>query len=81
MKKKIENKKNELLAIFFENIIAELKKINRFVVFGPGPIKKKFEKEILKIPELLAKFKGIHTVDKLTKNQKVAWVKAFFKTN
>jgi stalled ribosome rescue protein Dom34 len=81
LEKKQRNKREEQISTFFKTIIKELNFYDEFVVFGPSKMKNLFEKEVFLNPKLVSKFKGIHTSDKLTKNQKVAWVKDYFKAN
>lgn len=81
LEKKQRNKREEQIALFFKTVLKELIAYDEFVVFGPSKMKILLEKEFFLNPKLISKFKGIHTSDKLTKNQKVAWVLFFFKTN
>jgi len=81
LEKKRRNKRSEQISTFFKAIIKELILYDEFVVFGPSKMKNLLEKEIFLSPKLLPKFKGIYTSDKLTKNQKVAWVLDYFKAN
>ncbi|MCF6180723.1 hypothetical protein [Lutibacter sp.] len=81
LEKKRRNRRDEQISTFFKNILKELTLYDKFVVFGPSKMKNLLEKEIFLSPKLLPKFKGIHTSDKLTKNQKVAWVLDYFKAN
>ncbi len=81
LEKKRRNRRDEQISTFFKNILKELTLYDKFVVFGPSKMKNLLEKEIFLSPKLLPKFKGIYTSDKLTKNQKVAWVLDYFKAN
>jgi len=79
--KKRRSKRVEQITLFLKKIIKELNSYDKFVIFGPSKMKKLLEKEIFLIPNLGSKLEGIHTSDRLTKNQKVAWVLDYFKTN
>ncbi|HHB51605.1 MAG TPA: hypothetical protein ENK75_00960 [Saprospiraceae bacterium] len=78
--KKRRNKREEQTTLFIKTIIQELDTFDKFVIFGPSKMKHKFEKEIFLIPNLVSKLEGIYNADRLTKNQKVAWVNDYFKT-
>jgi hypothetical protein len=78
--KKRRNKREEQTTLFIKTIIQELDTFDKFVIFGPSKMKNKLEKEIFLIPNLVSKLEGIYNADRLTKNQKVAWVNDYFKT-
>ena len=49
------------------------------MLFGPAQTKNKLEKLILINPNLSSKLKGVQVSDSMTKNQKIAYVKNYFK--
>lgn len=81
LEKKRRNRREEQISVFFKLLQKELEQYDKFVVFGPSKMKTQLEKSIFLNPKLTPKFKGTYTSDKLTKNQKVAWVTDYFKVN
>jgi len=60
-------------------VAKELSKAEEIFLFGPAQMKIKLEKLILDIPELALKLKDTRTSEKMTHNQKLAYVKAYYK--
>ena len=76
--KYLEREKHQL-KLYFDRIIAEINTSEALVIFGPGDVNEKFNKEIQANHKALAdKVKGVISVNYLTENQIVAWVKDFF---
>ena len=57
----------------------ELSKADEIFLFGPAQMKLKLEKFISGIPELAVKMKETRTAENMTHNQKLAYVKDFYK--
>lgn len=76
-----ENKRIEQTNLFLKTILKELYSFEKIVIFGPSKMKNLLEKEVLSDSKLIPKLEGIYNCDRLTENQKVAWVKNYFKVN
>lgn len=74
-----ENKINELTTKFLNVIIKKLNDIDELLIFGPAQTKSKLEKLIQKIPDLNSKLKDVQTSKNMSENQKIAYVKSYFK--
>lgn len=72
-------KLEEQTKMFLKHLIEELKNYESFVIFGPASMKIKLEKELQKHKDLASKIDGVTTSDSMTQNQKVAWVREFYK--
>jgi hypothetical protein len=48
------------------------------MLFGPAQTKSKLEKMILGSPEIVAKLTEVRASEKMTDNQKIAYVKEFY---
>lgn len=73
--KRIEDLTNRYL----NKIIEEINNVDEIMLFGPAQTKNKLEKLILINPNLSSKLKGVQVSDSMTKNQKIAYVKNYFK--
>jgi hypothetical protein len=74
-----ENKINDLTNRYLNNILDQLKKVDEVLLFGPAQTKIKLEKLILNDKSLSSKLKSVQTANNMTENQKVAFVKKYFK--
>ena len=74
-----ENRINELTTRYLSNIVDQLMKADEILIFGPAQIKTKLEKLIQKNHVLAAKLKSVQNANNMTDNQKVAYVKEYFK--
>ncbi len=74
-----ENRINELTTRYLSNIVDQLMKANEILIFGPAQIKTKLEKLIQKNHVLATKLKSVQNANNMTDNQKVAYVKEYFK--
>jgi hypothetical protein len=63
---------------FYQEIIAKVGKADNIYIFGPGEAKLELAKEIKKIKGQHDRIAAVETSDKLSENQIVAKVKAFF---
>ncbi len=73
--KRVEDLTNRYL----NKIIQELNNVDEIMIFGPAQTKIKLEKLIQSNPNLLSKLKDVQVSDNMTENQKVAYVKKYFK--
>ncbi len=64
---------------YLNKIIQELNNVDEIMIFGPAQTKIKLEKLIQSNPNLLSKLKDVQVSDNMTENQKVAYVKKYFK--
>lgn len=64
---------------YLNKIIQELNNVDEIMIFGPAQTKIKLEKLIQGNPNLLSKLKDVQVSDNMTENQKVAYVKKYFK--
>ena len=74
-KLRIEDQTNRYL----NEIFTEINEAEEIMIFGPAQTKTKLEKLILKKPKLVSKLKDVFNSDQMTENQKVAYVKKYFK--
>ena len=67
---------------FFKSIIPEINESDALVIYGPAETYLKFRKELHEnYNNINAKVKGAYKANSMTKNQTIALVKDFFKTN
>jgi hypothetical protein len=76
-----ENKLKEDTQKYLLRVIKELSSADEILIFGPAQMKFKLEKLIASIPELAVKHKDTRTSENMTHNQKMAYVKDFYKNN
>jgi len=79
--KKKENRKIHEVQNYFRKVVNEIKDTDEVVLFGPAEMKTELEKFILNKSLQAPIIKRVETTDSMTKNQMVAWVKKFYKTN
>jgi len=75
-----DNRVKEYTHKYLLRILRELSKADEILLFGPAQMKLKLEKLILDVPELAVKLKETKTSENMTHNQKLAYVKDFYKT-
>jgi hypothetical protein len=78
--KGIKNRIEEFTHRYLISILKELKSADEIMVFGPAQTKGKLQKVILNDPEVAAKLKAVQVSENMTHNQKIAFVKDFYKT-
>ena len=79
--KLLEREKHQLKE-YFKNIIREINDSDALVIYGPAETYLKFRKELQENHNTLnASVKGMYKADSMTKNQTIALIKDFFKTN
>ncbi|MGA9270602.1 MAG: hypothetical protein WBV45_08275 [Lutimonas sp.] len=66
---------------YLNKVRDELRSADQIMVFGPAQTKKRLEKLMFEDPNLVQKLKEIKASDNMTDNQKIAYVKAYFKEN
>ena len=73
----LDNKYTEQLNRFYDKVIAQLRKAQAILIFGPGEAKRELEKRIAheKVNVLIV---GIETADKLTDRQIATKVRKYF---
>jgi len=76
-----DNRVKEYTQKYMLRIVKELSKADEIFLFGPAQMKLKLEKLISGIPELAIKMKDTKTAENMTHNQKLAYVKDFYKNN
>jgi hypothetical protein len=60
-------------------VINELQSADQIMVFGPAQTKKRLEKMMFEDQNLVQKLKETKVSDNMTDNQKIAYVKNYFK--
>lgn len=74
---KLKNVKNQ----FFKDILEWIKDVDEFVLFGPSLIKKEFESQMCKYPQIHSRLLSVEAADIMTDHQMVRWVENYFKTS
>ncbi|MCD6544026.1 MAG: hypothetical protein J7K34_05910 [Flavobacteriaceae bacterium] len=74
-----KNKIDKLTKSYLKNVIDSIKKADKILIFGPAQIKIKLGNLIHDDPNLSIKLDEIQNADQMTANQKVAYVKTYFK--
>jgi len=72
---KLKNVKQQ----FFKNILQGIKDVDELVLFGPSLIKKEFESQISKHPQIHSRLLSVEAADIMTDNQMVQWVENYFR--
>ena len=65
---------------YYEQVVAALNDVDQVFVMGPGEAKIEFEKTIKKHKAMQKRLLKVETADKMTKNQMVARVRKFYKS-
>jgi hypothetical protein len=65
---------------YYQQVVAALKNADSIFIMGPGKAKIELEKVIKKNKSMQKRILSIETVDKMTKNQMVAYVRKFYQT-
>ena len=63
---------------YVKNIINEIKKVDKVVLFGPAEMKIQLEKAVLRDNLVRDKLISVEPADNMTENQLVAWVKGYY---
>ncbi|NTV06886.1 MAG: hypothetical protein HGA59_10365 [Chlorobiaceae bacterium] len=72
-----ERRKHQYHA-FYQKVIDLLSDSSKIALFGPGEAKIELSKAIEKVTELQKKVKAVEACERMTENQLIAKVKAFF---
>lgn len=65
---------------YYQQVISLLKDADSILIMGPGQAKVEFEKAIKKNKNLQKRVLKVETADKMTKNQMIAYVRKFYKS-
>ena len=76
--KKYEDRHDQHLDQYYDEVISELGQPEALVIFGPGEAKLQLKERLSRSKELFERIVGIETTDKLTDQQIVAKVKEHF---
>jgi stalled ribosome rescue protein Dom34 len=68
------------LGKYYARVIQMLKKADSILIMGPGEAKLELERALEKHKGLREKLQKIETVDKMTENQMIAYVRKFYKS-
>ena len=68
------------LTKFYKQIVASLQDVNSIFIMGPGEAKIEFEKILKRHKAMQKRLVKVETADKMTKNQMIARVKKFYKS-
>ncbi len=75
--RRLLERKNQQLKKYFQEVIDRVPASSELLIMGPGEVKTGFQQEILRLNSPV-EIKEVMTADKMTQNQLVAKVKAFF---
>jgi stalled ribosome rescue protein Dom34 len=73
-------KYREDLRAYYKDVLEIIKEAEAIFIFGPGMAKENLKKALTESGEPVAKIVGLEPADKMTENQIVAKVKAFFRS-
>ena len=74
-----KNRIEEYTNRYLNRVVEELKSADQIMVFGPAQTKKRLEKLLFEDAGLTQKLREIKVSDNMTDNQKIAYVKDYFK--
>ena len=73
-----QNRIEEYTNRYLARVMREIGNADEIMLFGPAQTKSKLEKMILGSPEIAAKLTEVRASEKMTDNQKIAYVKEFY---
>jgi len=73
-----QNRIEEYTNRYLARVMKEIGNADEIMLFGPAQTKSKLEKMILGSPEMAAKLTEVRASEKMTDNQKIAYVKEFY---
>lgn len=79
--KGVKNRIQEYTQRYLQSILKELKNADSIMLFGPAQTKGKLEKVILNDPDVALKLEDVKVSKKMTHNQKIAYVKDYYKVS
>ncbi|HSO12375.1 MAG TPA: hypothetical protein VLT51_08365 [Anaerolineales bacterium] len=65
---------------YYQQVIASIKDVNSIFIMGPGEAKVEFEKILKRQKAMQKRLLKVETADKMTKNQMIAHVRKFYKS-
>ncbi len=74
-----KNKIDNQTVKYLDTIIEALKNIDSFIIFGPAEAKIKLKNQLQNYPKIATGLKEVLTEENITENQKIAFVKNYFK--
>lgn len=74
-----KNRIEEYTGRYLNKVLKELVSADQIMIFGPAQTKKKLEKLMLEDPDMNVKLKETRVSDSMTDNQKMAYVREYFK--
>jgi stalled ribosome rescue protein Dom34 len=69
-----------MLTKFYKQVVAALKDVNSIFIMGPGEAKVEFGKVLKRQKAMQKRLLKVETADKMTKNQMIAHVREFYKS-
>lgn len=69
-----------MLIKFYKKVVAALKNVDSIFIMGPGEAKVEFEKVLNRQKAMQKRLLKVEAADKMTKNQMIAHVKKFYKS-
>ena len=69
-----------MLTKFYKQVVAAIKDVDSIFIMGPGEAKIEFEKVLKRHKAMQKRLLKVETADKMTKNQMIARVRKFYKT-
>lgn len=76
-----KNKIDEMTNRYLHTVVKNINNADEILIFGPAQTKTKLEKQINEDPKLSLKLSAIKNSDNMTENQKIAYVKDYFKSD
>lgn len=73
-----QNRIEEYTNRYLARVMKEIGNADEIMLFGPAQTKSKLEKMILGSPEIAARLTEVRASEKMTDNQKIAYVKEFY---
>jgi hypothetical protein len=74
-----ENRVKEFTQKYLHKVRSELSTANEIFLFGPAQTKFRLEKLISELPDMAVKMQDVKTSENMTHNQKLAYVRDYYK--
>ena len=74
-----ENRIKEFTQKYLHRVLNELSTADEIILFGPAQTKFRLEKLISELPEMVIKMQDVKTSENMTHNQKLAYVRDYYK--
>jgi len=74
-----ENRIKEFTQKYLHRVLSELSTADEIILFGPAQTKFRLEKLISELPEMVIKMQDVKTSENMTQNQKLAYVRDYYK--